>query len=427
MCGYIALKVQLHLPATAQNSAPVSISPPPPPATTPAPPTTTPAPPTTTPAPDNSIPALTGFATPSDTFTEAEIRAHLGLDGLPVDLRLDGLPADFDEFDFPEHLMAGLAKDPLVLDGTSFPTALPATNLNQFAIPLSPELLMQLEGMPSEARASRKEELMKMDAETLGRENNAARNRYMLNGLGLGDAAKETLWGGTKAPPPQKRKAEGNGGGGGKKKQRKRKDPVVETSEEEDNEESQSEEEESTGTKTNPTKAKTRRDVPAAVRASEETEPEIPPWAETALEFLTQPDLGDGWKAMLSTWWARETRARFVGTKQGHPAKRRPKEIGEWSKRARNYTPKIVDADAFGQTLWIWWIDINPSWRGSERPLSRVGDVDGGWECLDLYGVNGFLNVLMGLKWWRNAMSDASPDWAEAVDDVTWALSSMER
>jgi hypothetical protein len=44
---------------------------------------------------------------------------------------------------------------------------------------------------------------------------------------------------------------------------------------------------------------------------------------------------------------------------------------------------------------------------------------------MEYKGQDGFLNVLMLLKWWRDAMKDASPDWEEAMDDVTWVLQKM--
>jgi hypothetical protein len=47
------------------------------------------------------------------------------------------------------------------------------------------------------------------------------------------------------------------------------------------------------------------------------------------------------------------------------------------------------------------------------------------WLCMDYQGQNGFLNVLVCLKWWRDALEDASPDWEDAVDDVTWVLRQM--
>jgi hypothetical protein len=45
---------------------------------------------------------------------------------------------------------------------------------------------------------------------------------------------------------------------------------------------------------------------------------------------------------------------------------------------------------------------------------------------MDYSGQNGFLNMLMCLKWWRDAMDAGSLDWDEAVDDVTWVLSKMK-
>ncbi|KAJ7895599.1 hypothetical protein B0H14DRAFT_2333773, partial [Mycena olivaceomarginata] len=109
---------------------------------------------------------------------------------------------------------------------------------------------------------------------------------------------------------------------------------------------------------------------------------------------------------------------------QAHSAKKRPKEVKDWVSRARNHTPVIDDADRLGQSWWAWWIDINPEWRGDTRPLLHGM---GTWESLDLYGQNGFLNVLMVLKWWRDAMSEASPDWEEGVADVTWVLQQMQK
>jgi hypothetical protein len=40
-------------------------------------------------------------------------------------------------------------------------------------------------------------------------------------------------------------------------------------------------------------------------------------------------------------------------------------------------------------------------------------------------GQNGFLNVLMCLKWWREKISDESEDWKDAVEDVMWVLEQM--
>ncbi|KAJ7662940.1 hypothetical protein B0H14DRAFT_2280556, partial [Mycena olivaceomarginata] len=145
-------------------------------------------------------------------------------------------------------------------------------------------------------------------------------------------------------------------------------------------------------------------------------------WANTAQLWLAKEDLGTGWAGLLGVWWKREERAGFEGTVTCHPAGKRPKEVGDWVSRARKYTPVIANADAFGNGWWVWWLDINPAWRGDTRPLLRG---TGPWDCLDLHGQNGFLNVLVSLKWWRDAMSGPSPDWEDAVADVTWVLDEM--
>ncbi|KAJ6467619.1 hypothetical protein C8R47DRAFT_990325 [Mycena vitilis] len=147
---------------------------------------------------------------------------------------------------------------------------------------------------------------------------------------------------------------------------------------------------------------------------------------------------------MVGAWWAREEDAGFAGTvstgvyvaerqrltsnaqNKGHPAKKRPTQIRDWVGRARNpnYTPAIPNVEKYGEEWWEWWVDINPAWRQKKRPMKRGNGPS--WSCLDLNGPNGFLNVLMGLKWWRDKLEDASPEWEEAVDDVTWVLQQMK-
>ncbi|KAJ7876167.1 hypothetical protein B0H14DRAFT_2342916, partial [Mycena olivaceomarginata] len=105
-------------------------------------------------------------------------------------------------------------------------------------------------------------------------------------------------------------------------------------------------------------------------------------------------------------------------------AKKRPKEIADWVGRVRNYTPPIADAEDFGKRFWGWWLDINPIWHTQERPMKREGGSS--WLTLDYHGQNGFLNVLMCLKWWHNAIKEVTPDWEDAVDDVSWVLGQMK-
>lgn len=56
--------------------------------------------------------------------------------------------------------------------------------------------------------------------------------------------------------------------------------------------------------------------------------------------------------------------------------------------------------------------------------MARDGE---GWTNMDSRGQNGFLNVMMVLKWWRDATGKSTPDWEGALDDVTWVLQEMRR
>ncbi|KAJ7184048.1 hypothetical protein B0H12DRAFT_1083253 [Mycena haematopus] len=70
------------------------------------------------------------------------------------------------------------------------------------------------------------------------------------------------------------------------------------------------------------------------------------------------------------------------------------------------------------------FVPKNFGWAGFRRDLRSTQREGVG--RLDLYGQNAFLNVLMCLKWWRDAIPVASPDWENAVDDVTWVLQQMD-
>ncbi|KAJ6501541.1 hypothetical protein C8R47DRAFT_969989, partial [Mycena vitilis] len=148
-------------------------------------------------------------------------------------------------------------------------------------------------------------------------------------------------------------------------------------------------------------------------------------WAVKARAFLCNAEFGADWTSLVDAWWVREEAAGFEGTRQPHCAKKRPGAVGAWVGRARNYSykPQLGDIDEYGRTWWGWWMDINPARRGEKRPLLREAVTD--WEGMDLDGQNGFLNVVISLKWWRDALNAASGEWTEAVADVTWVLRQM--
>ncbi|KAJ6622034.1 hypothetical protein B0H10DRAFT_1651923, partial [Mycena sp. CBHHK59/15] len=102
---------------------------------------------------------------------------------------------------------------------------------------------------------------------------------------------------------------------------------------------------------------------------------------------------------------------------KAHSSMHRPKEISGWVKGARRAAPRVVVA-SFSAAWWKWWRDINPKWREVNGGLVKEGE--GSWATLDVPGQNGFLNVIVCLKWWREELNGPSKDWEEAVADVTW-------
>jgi hypothetical protein len=153
-----------------------------------------------------------------------------------------------------------------------------------------------------------------MDAESLSRQNNAARNYYMLNGVGLGDAAKETLWGGAEVPAKRKAATEGKKKGG--KRVKKNKDPVEEVSDGEEDSESEDEPEQVPAPAPGPekTKVKAAAKPKAPAKARRKGGAASKAWANTAQLWLAKEDLGTGWAGLLGVWWKREERAGFEGT-----------------------------------------------------------------------------------------------------------------
>ncbi|KAJ7118002.1 hypothetical protein C8R43DRAFT_839189, partial [Mycena crocata] len=132
--------------------------------------------------------------------------------------------------------------------------------------------------------------------------------------------------------------------------------------------------------------------------------------------------MGEGWERLVTVWWGLEESTGFISPTKTLPTGKRPDEIGSWVKHARGAKPAIT-MPKFA-TEWVaWWRDINPPWRMREGELVREGT--GSWDCMRFPGQNGFLNVVIALKWWREALEEESVEWRDAVLDVTWVIERM--
>ncbi|KAJ7030750.1 hypothetical protein C8F04DRAFT_906787, partial [Mycena alexandri] len=138
--------------------------------------------------------------------------------------------------------------------------------------------------------------------------------------------------------------------------------------------------------------------------------------------MLLEGGLGAQWEGLVDAWWALEASTKFVSKTKSHPTTSRPREVGLWVKSARKGTPQVIP-ESFGEGWWVWWRGINPKWRVSNGELLREGD--GSWDVLRCPGQNGFLNVVVCLRWWRLAAGTEPRDWIRAVEDVKWVLQKM--
>ncbi|KAJ7193951.1 hypothetical protein GGX14DRAFT_378377 [Mycena pura] len=216
----------------------------------------------------------------------------------------------------------------------------------------------------------------------------------------------------------KKRKARSTGG----KKKKQRRDGEGWSSEGE-NEDDDDEADEGDATESPPAPRPPRPKRSQAPKVTASAPGVSSKWATAAREQLQATDLGPAWTALVKLWFTREESHGFVSPRDSHKAKLRPSQVGEWVARARapRYKPLIPDPAKFGGLWRAWWVDINPGWRRSvEGQLVRMGT--GEWEGLDIPGANGFLNVLICLKWWGDAINGTpEAEWDDAVADVNSA------
>ncbi|KAJ7016638.1 hypothetical protein C8F04DRAFT_885197, partial [Mycena alexandri] len=150
-----------------------------------------------------------------------------------------------------------------------------------------------------------------------------------------------------------------------------------------------------------------------------------PGWAMDAKKALEAGEMDEMWKRLVGLWWEKEKARAFAGPSRGY-TEGRPIQVSEWVRYARKapVKPAIDDVEAFGQKWWEWWVMMSPNWPSHRETHPRLLQTMGGeeWGAVDYSGPNGILNVLICLRWWRDAMgpNDDQDYWVEAVEDVIW-------
>ncbi|KAJ7813391.1 hypothetical protein B0H14DRAFT_2853720, partial [Mycena olivaceomarginata] len=122
--------------------------------------------------------------------------------------------------------------------------------------------------------------------------------------------------------------------------------------------------------------------------------PVVKDWVKKAEKLLAAESFGPAWIALVAEWRLREEQTGFATSTKGHSAKARPAQVGAWVQRARTGMPEIKDVDTFARQVRTF---------------------------MDVPGQNGFLNVLICLKWWRERINEESEEWKDMLEDVSAA------
>ncbi|KAJ7925477.1 hypothetical protein B0H13DRAFT_1600421 [Mycena leptocephala] len=157
------------------------------------------------------------------------------------------------------------------------------------------------------------------------------------------------------------------------------------------------------------------------------TEDGVPHWAAGARAALEEGGGGEVWDRVVDMWWKNEQAVGFAGPGKGQAAKMRPAQVAAWIARAREGGPRpaLVDVFDFASKWWRWWSALNPKWRrtGATPGERLVKSGEGEWGGTVQTGPNGLLNVLICLRWWKDAIKDDELGaWEEALSDVEWVL-----
>lgn len=158
-------------------------------------------------------------------------------------------------------------------------------------------------------------------------------------------------------------------------------------------------------------------------------------WFNQAVTFL-DIDLGASYRRLLLQWMEMESRKRWISSLRHFKASQRPKELKKWVESGRYRSTITIlpnDVPRFGKSVWKWWKSLQPAWRGvdsqTERP-EHVNQMGNEWSTLDFSGPNGWLGILVCIRWWGEAVHGLKQDkrdrlmadWLALVEDTSLML-----
>ncbi|KAK7026737.1 SERTA domain-containing protein 3 [Paramarasmius palmivorus] len=133
------------------------------------------------------------------------------------------------------------------------------------------------------------------------------------------------------------------------------------------------------------------------------------------------------WIEVEEEWNKRDIGAEGVRIKM--LKSRRPQGYLQWFKYGRlrweQRVPSEVVAENLGQEWWIWWSKVvNPRWRPKSPDGMVMPGGKGNWEAVRIPGKDGFVLVLVSLRWWCDLLDHPGKDllWLSTVKAVYTTL-----
>ncbi|KAK7014804.1 SERTA domain-containing protein 3 [Paramarasmius palmivorus] len=179
--------------------------------------------------------------------------------------------------------------------------------------------------------------------------------------------------------------------------------------------------------------------------------PKMEPWAQFDVEgcstsflkgyagWLLGPDTvcrPEPWRATVYKWieveeeWNRRN-VSVQGAQFKMLKNRRPKGFLQWFKYGRMrweaLIPSEVSVDTLGHEWWVWWSKVvNPRWRPRAEDMIMPGG-QGSWEAVRIPGKDGFILVLVALRWWCDLLDHPDQDllWVSTIKAVYWTLEEL--
>ncbi|KAJ3834891.1 hypothetical protein F5878DRAFT_336880 [Lentinula raphanica] len=156
-------------------------------------------------------------------------------------------------------------------------------------------------------------------------------------------------------------------------------------------------------------------------------------WFREAFDYVNV-DLGEDFTCTIQSWIELERTKGWISSPKGIACKNRPKELTRWiingryNRRANEPRFGMSELASFGKSFVIWWTSLKQS--ASESQGQGQGRKGNGWGTLDVSGKNGWLSIVVCLKWWGMGLGEhrqeaLGVDWRQSVIDVRCTLNQL--